>query len=59
MFEEREDKVQAQVEELAQLLDELRLLVWGECPSLLNEDSGGDSDLDFRILRALSTDEED
>jgi len=34
-------------------LSELQALVHGECPSLLNEDSGGDSKLDMEIADAL------
>ncbi|MGB3070935.1 MAG: hypothetical protein WBC18_20450 [Ottowia sp.] len=36
-------------DEAIDLLSELHALVWGECPSLLNEDSGGNSALDLRI----------
>jgi hypothetical protein len=36
------------------VLRDLHALVKGECPSLLNEDSGGDADLDLRIKAALS-----
>lgn len=41
-------------EELAKALKELRALVEGECPSLLNEDSGGDSKLEMQIEEALA-----
>lgn len=34
-------------------LDELVAQVRGECPSLLNEDSGGDGDLSIEIDEAL------
>ena len=34
---------------LRDVLKELHTLVWGECPSLLNEDIGGDSRLDMEI----------
>ena len=40
--------------ELRDCLSELHALVWGECPSLLNEDSGGDSELDLRIRAAVA-----
>lgn len=30
-------------------LKELHAMVWGECSSLLNEDSGGDAKLDLKI----------
>lgn len=39
----------------ARLLDELHQLVWGECPSLLNEDSGGNSSLDLAISSFLAS----
>ena len=39
---------------LASALEELKAVVWGECPSLLNEDSGGDSELDIEIDAALA-----
>jgi len=29
-------------------------MVWGECPGLLNEDSGGDFELDQRIRDILN-----
>ena len=48
----RLDRVNA---EQRKLLDELHALVWGECPSLLNEDSGGNSALDLDIRAALSS----
>ncbi len=41
-------------EVLAALLTELHAMVWGECPSLLNEDSGGSARLDMEINAALS-----
>lgn len=44
----------ARMEALAAALKELRALVWGECPSLLDEDSGGDSRLDMEIEDALT-----
>ena len=42
------------IDELRAVLGELHRLVWGECPSLLNEDSGGNAELDIRIHKALS-----
>lgn len=36
-------------------LRELHALVWGECPSLLNEDSGGCGRLDVAIRAVLET----
>lgn len=38
-----------------ELLRELHALVLGECPSLLNEDSGGDGNLALDIQAALET----
>jgi aminoglycoside phosphotransferase len=38
---------------LAAALKDLHAMVWGECPSLLNEDSGGDAELDTRIRQLL------
>ena len=35
------------------LLRELRAVVKGECPALLNEDSGGNSELDMEIENLL------
>ena len=35
-------------------LEELHAMVWGECPSLLNEDSGGDSTLDMECKQAIT-----
>lgn len=42
------------IKELEGLLGELVAMVRGECPSLLNEDSGGDAELSCRIDEALS-----
>jgi DNA repair exonuclease SbcCD ATPase subunit len=42
-------------ERLERLLRELHTLVWGECSSLLNEDSGGDAGLDIDIRLALQS----
>lgn len=39
--------------EAVRVLEELHALVLGECPSLLNEDSGGDARLALRIETAL------
>lgn len=46
------DHLRAEVERLRAALGELHALAWGECPSILNEDSGGDARLDTEI-RAL------
>lgn len=40
---------------LRRVLAELYTMVRGECPSLLNEDSGGDAALDLRIGAALAS----
>ena len=57
---EERDELRARVAELEaenknikHLLRELNALVCGECPSLLNEDSGGDSRLALEIEDAL------
>lgn len=41
-------------EGLRRILERLHVLVWGECPSLLDEDSGGDARLDSDIHTALN-----
>ena len=41
-------------DDLVKALGDLHAIVWGECPSLLNEDSGGDAYLDMRIRELLS-----
>lgn len=40
--------------ELLDALENLFALVKGECPSLLNEDSGGDAELCLKIEKAIS-----
>ena len=40
---------QATIGKLVEALSELHAMVRGECPSLLNEDSGGDAELDCNI----------
>lgn len=47
------DALRADNRRLRWVLEELHALVRGECPSLLNEDSGGDSRLDMQIRAAL------
>ena len=47
------DEAADEIARLREMLSELHDLVWGECPSLLNEDSGGDAGLDLRINAAL------
>jgi hypothetical protein len=39
---------------LRHLLEDLHAMVRGECPSLLNEDSGGDARLDIQIRKVLN-----
>jgi hypothetical protein len=39
---------------IREALSDLAAVVRGECPSLLNEDSGGDAGLDMRIDEALA-----
>lgn len=51
--EQHESKVEQSLEHVLYLLDELYALVNGECPSLLDEDRGGDASLDAKIARAL------
>lgn len=46
--------LRAQLDEARRALGELHSLVKGECPSLLNEDSGGDAELDLAIDAALN-----
>lgn len=43
------------VADLLDALQQLHALVWGECPSLLNEDSGGNSALDMQIQGAIES----
>ena len=47
-------KREPKVKELAYALKELYAVVKGECPSLLDEDSGGDARLDMQIIKALA-----
>jgi hypothetical protein len=51
--------IQPKHEELRRLLTDLTALVRGECPSLLNEDSGGDARLALAIDAALARKEPD
>jgi len=41
--------------ELTDALNNLHALVWGECPSLLDEDRGGSGFLDLEIEETLTT----
>lgn len=51
-------KLQAERDNLRNLLQELNALVWGECRSLLDEDSGGNSALALEIDAALAAHKE-
>lgn len=42
-------RLQQERDELLNCLQNLHATVWGECPSLLNEDGGGSSSLDMQI----------
>jgi hypothetical protein len=46
-----------EVDRLRGLLSELAAVVRGECPRLLDEDSGGNAQLDMDITQALTTGE--
>lgn len=46
--------MEVRIERLTAALDELYATVKGECPSLLNEDSGGNARLDLEIHGLLS-----
>ena len=50
---ERAEAAEARVKVLAEALGELVAIVRGECPSLLNEDSGGNGELSHCIDTAL------
>jgi hypothetical protein len=45
--------LQARLEAATETLRDLHAMVRGECPSLLNEDSGGNADLAIRIEEIL------
>lgn len=51
----RELALESQCQRMRDALEELHTQVKGECPSLLNEDSGGDAELDLEIQEILST----
>lgn len=51
---EARDKALERVKRLQSALKELHAIVWGECRSLLDEDSGGDSTLALEIEELLS-----
>lgn len=44
----------SQRDKLLSCLKDLHAMVWGECPSLLNEDSGGSAHLDLDIRSAIA-----
>lgn len=50
---DREKKLQQENERLREALKELHAMVKGECPSLLDEDSGGNARLDMQIEQAI------
>ena len=52
-LERRNADLMQQITRLREALTGLYALVKGECPSLLNEDSGGDARLDMEIEQAL------
>lgn len=53
MFLNREQSMREKNDRLKRVLGELYAQVKGECPSLLNEDSGGDAILDMEIMEVL------
>lgn len=52
-WSQRTQILEAENARLKDSLRDLHALVKGECPSLLNEDSGGDGELDLKIEAAL------
>lgn len=48
-----EARLRGVLEKTSRALEEIKAIVWGECPSLLNEDSGGNARLDIDIDDAL------
>jgi hypothetical protein len=50
-----DDDKDAEIDWLKQLLFELHATVMGECPALLNEDSGGNATLALEIEEALGS----
>jgi regulator of replication initiation timing len=49
-------RLKSENEHLRAILRDLYATVKGECPALLNEDSGGDGRLDLQISTALKVD---
>jgi hypothetical protein len=52
-LEEQKARTQRSADEMREALSELHELVRGECPRLLNEDSGGNGALTLRIEALL------
>lgn len=50
------ESLRSRTARLEEALGNLHAMVWGECPSLLNEDSGGSAHLDMEIRSLLSPD---
>ena len=48
------EKLEASHKDLLRALRELYYTVQGECPSLLDEDSGGNGYLDVEIINAIA-----
>ena len=53
-YEKEEAIFEHRIEDLEAALSELVAVVRGESPSLLDEDSGGDAELDYKINQALA-----
>jgi hypothetical protein len=51
--QKRTARVEEALRKTANALENLHAMVWGECPSLLNEDSGGSAHADMAIKDAL------
>ena len=56
LLEEKLAESERKCERLKAMLHSLHALVWGECPSLLNEDSGGSGHLDADIRAEFKED---
>lgn len=50
-----DDRMGDWIKDAKEALTELRAMVWGECPSLLNEDSGGNAELDGAIEELIAS----
>lgn len=53
-YQDEAHELREQVERLGEALTELVAMVRGECPSLLDEDSGGSANLAIKIDAALA-----